>query len=230
MPSGLVALTVLTACGFLGELAHPPVTTATAPVPTRASLTPVAPPPRVVLATHLPHDATVPGGPYRGTLQVTAHPVAAWLPRLGIGSAADCGLDPATARHLDLDLTSTNRSGATSVVAADIAVSGPAVDADVLALVVESSSAGVRYCQDGDRTPATDRLVLGAAGTVTTVTAHLVAGPDAPPDAFDGLTVELTGLHDTSAGGSGVDTPWVVARAPLSSCPDGPGGLCVSVG
>ncbi|MFQ1000675.1 hypothetical protein [Modestobacter sp. SSW1-42] len=229
--AGLVALTALTGCGFLEELADPPpapVATA-APASASASPSPVAQPPRVVLATQLSHDAAVPGGPYRGALQVSAHPVSAGLPQLGNGFAADCGLDAATARHLDLDLTFTNRSGATSVVATRISVSGPAVDADVLALVVESSAVDVRYCQDGDRTPEADRLVLGASGTVTTVTAHLVVGPDAPEDAFAGLTVELAGLHDTSAGGSGVDTPWEVARAPLTSCLDGPGGICVSV-
>ena len=61
------------------------------------------------------------------------------------------------------------------------------------------------------------------------MTAYLVAGAGAPQDVFTGLTAELAELHDTTAGGSGDDTAWSVARAPLTSCLDGPGGLCISV-
>ena len=229
MVVGLGMRSALAGCGFLDELAAPPATPPAplaAPTPTP---TPTPPPASPVLATQLLDDRDLPGGPFRGNLQVAAHPVAAGLPRLNWEFPADCGYDAATARHLAVDLTFTNRSNAVAVVSAAVSVTGPGVDADVVGLFVDSTDTSVRYCQDGDRTPAGDHLVLGANGP-TTVTAHLVAGAGAPEDAFAGLTVALTDLRDPVAGGAGIDGPWAVARGPLSSCLPGPGGLCVSVG
>ena len=225
---GLLTMSAVAGCGFLQEMADPPATPPpplVAPTPTP---TPTPPPASPVLTAQLLDDRALPGGPFRGDLRVAAHPVAAGLPRFDTDFPLDCGYD-ATARHLAVDLTFTNRSTAVAVVSADISVTGPGVDADVVGLFVGSTDPSVRYCQDGDRTPAADHLVLGANGP-TTVTAHLIAGAGAPDDALAGLTVALTDLRDPVAGGSNEDGPWAVTRGPLSSCLEDPGGLCVSVG
>ncbi|MCZ2828674.1 hypothetical protein O2W14_07515 [Modestobacter sp. VKM Ac-2986] len=226
---GLVTSSVLTGCGFLEELAHPPVTPVAAPVSTTPRPTPTPPPATPVLTAQLLDDRQLPGGPFRGSLLVDAHPVTAGLPPLDVTFPTDCGLEEATTRHLAVDLTFTDRPGAVTVVSAGVSVSGPAVDAGVVGLFVESSDSDVWYCRDGDRTPSADHLVLGAT-EATTVTAYLVVGPDAPDDALTGLTVALTDLRDPVAGGSGRDGPWTVVGGPASSCLDAPGGLCVSVG
>ena len=226
--TGLAAVSVLSGCGFLEELAHPPVTPV-AVESTTPRATPTPPPATPVLTVQLRGDRELPGGPFGGTLLVDAHPVAAGLPPLDVTFPVDCGLDEATTRHLAVDLTFAARSAGVTVVSAGISVSGPAVDAGVVGLFVDSSDSDVRYCRDGDRTPSVDHLVLGATGA-TTVAAYLVVGPDAPDDALTGLTVALTDLHDPVAGGSNRDGPWTVVGGPASSCLDAPGGLCVSVG
>jgi hypothetical protein len=224
---GLVTVAALSGCGFLQEMADPPVT----PPPPLVAPTPEATPPPAspVLTAQLLDDRTLPGGPFRGDLRVAAHPVAAGLPRLDSSFPADCGYDAATARHLAVDLTFTNRSTATAVVSAAISVTGPGVDADAVGLFVDSTDPDVRYCQDGDRTPSVDHLVLGANGP-TVVSVELLVGAGAPDDALTGLTVALTDLRDPVAGGSNQEGAWAVSRGPLTSCLDGPGGLCVSVG
>ena len=225
---GLVMLSALSGCGFLQEMADPPVTSPPPPVAPTATPT-VTPPPAVpVLTAQLLDDRALPGGPFRGDLRVAAHPVAAGEPPLPYGFAADCGYDD-TARYLAVDLSFTNRSTGSSVVSAGISVTGPGVDAGVVGLFVDSSDANVRYCADGDPTPAVDHLVLGMNGP-TAVAAHLVVGAGAPDDALAGLTVALTDLRDPVAGGTGREGPWSVSRGPVTSCLDGPGGLCVSVG
>lgn len=226
---GLGAVSVLAGCGFLEELAHPPVApltpVSTAPPPTPS---PTPPPATPVLTVQLVGDQDLAIGPLRGALLVDAHPVAAGLPPLANGFRTTCGLDEATTRYQAVDLTFATGSTST-VVSTGLSVSGPAVDAGVVGLFTDSTSSDVRYCEDGDRTPSTDHLVLGSSGRPT-VTTYLVVGPDAPDDALTGLTVALTDLHDPVAGGTGRDGPWTVVGGPASSCLDAPGGLCVSVG
>jgi hypothetical protein len=73
-------------------------------------------------------------------------------------------------------------------------------------------------------------LVLGGGvGAEVTVSAYLVAGPGSPADPLSGLTVALPELGNTAADSATAGT-WAVAAGPVLACPDGPGGLCVSIG
>jgi hypothetical protein len=104
-------------CGFLNELADPPVTTEQPPPSATATVTAVPDEPRAVAAATLTDDRELPGGPFRATVQVSTHPVATGMPALGHGFGADCGFaDDATTRYLAVDLTFTNRSGAVANV------------------------------------------------------------------------------------------------------------------
>jgi len=224
----LATLTSLTACGFLAEVADPPASTqpsASAAVTTAA----VPDGPRVVAAAQLADDRVLPGSPFRVSVELATHPVVAGLPRLPPSFGADCGYaNDGTTRYLAVDLTVGNRSGSVVNVAADVSLSGPSVEA--VGLFIESGLPGVRYCQDGDRTPTADHLVVdGGVGDVRTTTVYLVAGPDAPADPFTGLTLELTGLQNTAYSYPELVTvgTWT---ASTGTCPDQPDSICVALG
>ena len=223
----VVLLTGLTGCGFLAAMADPPVTP-----PPSASVppTPVEAPaePRVVVAAQLADDRELPGSPFRSAVTVAVHPVASGLPGL-VGFGTDCGYaDDGTTRQLAVDLTVANQSGSVANVAADVSLAGPTADA--VGVFVESGTPGVRWCQDGDRTPTADHLVVdGGVGDVRTTTIYVVAGPDAPADPFAGLTLELTGLQNTAYSYPELVTvgTWT---ASTGSCPDQPDSLCAPLG
>ena len=108
----------LAGCGFLNELADPPVTTEQPPPSPPVTVPAVPDEPRVIASAALNDDRELPGGPCRATVQVSTHPVATGLPALGHRFGTDCGFaDDATTRYLAVDLTFTNRSGAVTNVA-----------------------------------------------------------------------------------------------------------------
>jgi hypothetical protein len=219
---GLVALSSLAGCGLLDAMAHPPSTPA--PLPSATARTTAQPaPPRTVVTAELSDDRRLPGSPFRVTMTVRVHPVAAGLPPLP-GMRSDCGYDPATSRYTAVDLGFLNRSGSVVAVAADLSLAGLPAGAAV-GLFTESGG-DVRYCQDGDRVPTTDSVVIdGGVGEERTVTTYLVTDAAATDDPARSATLALTRLRNTAYAPPQVTTvgTWTASSG---ACPSAPDSLC----
>ena len=195
LPAVLLAgALTLAGCGMwdsVDEVAEPqePAVTTAAPVATPSP----APQPRVALSAALADDRDVPGGPFAGRVEVTAHPLATGLPpELGVSFGADCGLaDDTTTQYVAVDVTFTNASLTPTSFAGDVTLSpGNGVE-----LYVGSHDPD-RYCQDGAAAARTDHFDASATyGTASnTFTVYVVARGDGSPQA-QAAGARLIGEH-----------------------------------